>query len=133
MESKSQQSILKTHKKCPSNSGFQTKKIDKKLIEQRSSKNCNKFRNALYHETILEFHTGVFFHEVHCNSRNKSIRLSSQSSKYYTQDFQTAERCITGAGSVPCRINSSQLLVLDQFRQIHQHKFQTFLENIKLT
>ena len=105
MESKSRQSILKTHKKCPSNSGFQTKKIDKKLIEQRSSKNCNKFRNALYHET--EFHTGVLFPRVHFNSRIKSIRLSSQSSKYYTctQDFQFG--------------NSNQLniasLVQDQF------------------
>ena len=48
MESKSQQSILKIHKKFPSNSEFQTKKIDKKLIEQRSSKSYNKFRNALY-------------------------------------------------------------------------------------
>ena len=115
MESKSQQSILKIHKKFPSNNEFQTKKIDKKLIEQRSSKSYNKFRNALYIEKMSQVHVhSSSFPEVHFNSRNKSVRLSSQSSKYYSwRDFQTAGRCITDVGSVPCRINSSQLLVLD--------------------
>ena len=56
MESKSQQLILKIHKKYPSNSEFQTKKIDKKLIVQRSSKNYNKFRNALYQPQVESVH-----------------------------------------------------------------------------
>ena len=60
MESKSQQSILKIRKKFPSNSEFQTKKIDKKLIEQRSSKSCNKFRNALYHLTTQNLREFIF-------------------------------------------------------------------------